>query len=379
MILGGLEIRIVHVINGLERGGAEATLFRLISEDKSQEHFVICLTSLGPIGRTLIDEGKSVVAIGMTRSPLVFFRGFRKIVSILRQEKPSVVQTWLYKADLIGSLAALIAGNIKLAWNVRSSPPIMPYTSVETFVAFSFLAIMSWWVPDKIVACGDSVVKSHVRRGYRSDKFEVIPNGLKENDWVPNEQPRLELGNQLGISKEALVYGQLANYSKIKRHNMLIEAFSAVIAANSNAHLVLAGKNVDSQNQALRMQIEQLGLEGHVHLLGYQAEPRWVLQAIDVLVSPSAQEGFPNVILESMFLGKMVIVSNAGESANIVGSDGLVFQPDSAAGLANFLILVANLNSEQRETRGLRLRKRAHDNYSEMKMRNSYVRVWSLL
>src|SRR6478672_11602699 len=96
-------IRITHVITGLNTGGAEMMLFKLLSRvDRNRfAPEVVSLTSDGPVGERIRGLGIPVHAVGMVRG-VPDPRGLLRLASYLRRSRPDLVQTWMYHADLIG-------------------------------------------------------------------------------------------------------------------------------------------------------------------------------------------------------------------------------------------------------------------------------------
>jgi hypothetical protein len=107
-----MKLRILHVIVGLDTGGAEKMLGRLIDSHAGSpkyEHIVVSLTSLGSVGSDLVQSGVEIYRLGV-RSALDAPVAFYRLVKLMRRLTPAVVQTWMYHADLIGGLAARVIG-----------------------------------------------------------------------------------------------------------------------------------------------------------------------------------------------------------------------------------------------------------------------------
>lgn len=371
---GIVEVRVTHVINGLGRGGAEATLLRLLSADHNNDHEVVSLTDLGAIGSILTSQGHRVHSLEIGLGIKAFMSGFRELRSVLRQSRPDVVQTWLYKSDLLGGIAARSVGINEVVWNVRSSRPKLRYSKLETVLIVWLLSILSRWLPKKVVVCGERPCKEHTATGYRPDKMVVIPNGLSAKDWRRDKESKPALRQLLGVSAETRLLGQLANYHPIKRHELLLKALRPL--KNYNFHLILAGTGINSENKRLVRQIRKLGLERRVTMLANKVEARDLLNGLDILVSPSASEGFPNIVLEALFMGVPCIVSDAGESSSIAAEGGWVFKPDTTDGLTSALEHSLQLNSEDLVTLGRRGRKYVVSHFSEEQMVRRYQHVW---
>lgn len=369
-------MHILHIITGLGQGGAEATLFRVISADKTNQHTVVSLTSAGDYGGKFRTIGIDVLELKMASSFIGMIHGITALSSLIRENEPHIVQTWLYKADLMGGLAAWLAGHRAVIWNIRSSPPELKFSKPSTFFSLVLLTLFSWWIPSRIVACGEAPRQSHASIGYRSSRMRVIPNGLEASIWRSNEKDRLLSRSRLKIRDDVLTFGQIANYHPIKRHSLLLRAFKQFSHQVASVHLVLAGQNIDKTNKELVSLLEELSMTRNVTLAGKQKDSRALLNAIDVLVSPSASEGFPNVVLEALFMGKPCLVSDAGESARIIGPGGWVFAPETVEGLSNALIDAANIGASSLREIGASGRHHVMDAYSEHAMVAAYQRIW---
>ncbi|MBT9173998.1 MAG: hypothetical protein DDT21_02409 [Syntrophomonadaceae bacterium] len=110
------RIKVLHLITGLDVGGAETTLYKLLSRmDGDLYHAeVVSLTAIGPVGEKIRALGIPLRALGMPRGlpdPREVWRLFR----LLRQGRPHLMQTWMYHADLLGGIAAWLAGGHRLS------------------------------------------------------------------------------------------------------------------------------------------------------------------------------------------------------------------------------------------------------------------------
>ena len=114
------RLRITHVIGSLALGGAERSLCALGMQGdlQSTETRVITLLDGGPLRRLLEEQGIVVESLGMRRGvpdPLAIWR----LANLLRRERPDVLVTWLDHSNVLGGLAARLAGRIPVVWNIR--------------------------------------------------------------------------------------------------------------------------------------------------------------------------------------------------------------------------------------------------------------------
>ena len=113
-------MKVVHIISNLNNGGAEGVLYRLCKSDTIQNHIVISMTGEGKYKLMLRNVGIDVYCLNMNNNR-AYFKGFLKLLKLLRKLKPDIIQTWMYHADFFGGLAAKIAGIKKIFWNIRNS------------------------------------------------------------------------------------------------------------------------------------------------------------------------------------------------------------------------------------------------------------------
>ena len=114
-------MKVAHIITGLEDGGAEAVLYRLCVADNKNSHVVISLQGDGKYGSLLNAAGVIVHYLEMPRGSITF-GGILKLVRLLRDIHPDVVQTWMYHADLIVGLVARAVGVRARATALASLP-----------------------------------------------------------------------------------------------------------------------------------------------------------------------------------------------------------------------------------------------------------------
>ena len=113
-------MRIIHIIVGLNIGGAELMLKKLVLsqvKDGKYDVIVISLTNFGHVGHQLREKGITVIALNL-KSIFQFANVFLQLFRIISQEQPKIVQTWMYHADLIGGVAAKLAGCSKIIWEL---------------------------------------------------------------------------------------------------------------------------------------------------------------------------------------------------------------------------------------------------------------------
>lgn len=356
---------IVHVIVGLDVGGAELMLLRLLNAQlrtSANRHVVISLTSLGPVGAQLREQGIEVIPLGMRSAmdtPAALFR----LIRCLRTLHPDVVQTWMYHADLLGGLAARLAKVPAVIWGIRTTDVAKGGSRVTPMIRW-LCARLSAAIPQKIVCAAEAARRLHVALGYRADRMLVIPNGFDIAKWNPASQVGAKLRRQLGIDDSASTIGTLGRFSHVKDQHNFVRAAAIVGARHANTRFLMVGRDCDRENPQLAAWIRETGFADRFVLLGQRSDPAVCMAAMDVFVLPSRTEGFPNVLAEAMAMERPCVTTDVGDAAAVLGSCGLVSPPEDSGALADCILRMLDLPSDERAGLGRRARERVIQEYS---------------
>ncbi len=361
------------IITGLSTGGAETMLFKLLQNlDRSRfAPTVISLTTQGEIGPRIEALGIPVHALGMKPgrpSPTAFMR----LVKLLRESRPDVVHTWMYHADLLGGLAARLAGIRAVAWCIRNSDLSPSLSKWATLRVVQACALVSHWLPRRILSCSERARAVHAAAGYRSGRFFIIPNGFDLGSFAPDSAARESVREELELPPDAPLVGLIARNDPQKNHPGFIEAAKRIRQQLPTAHFLLAGTGIDWGNAPLGQAITQAGLQESFHLLGRREDIPRLMASLDVLASSSFGEAFPNVLGEAMACGVPCVVTDVGDSAEIVGDTGRVVAPGNMAALGDQLVDLLTLSMAERKALGLRARERVRDRFEISEVTRRY-------
>jgi len=353
------KIKMLHLITGLNTGGAEMMLYKLLSyiDRESFEVRVISLMDIGPVGRKIQELGVPVRALGMRRSvpnPLSLLR----LVRWIRQDPPHYIQTWMYHADLIGGLAAKLTGGIPVIWGIRHSKLDPRSSKRTTFWIARACALLSHWLPARIVCCSEASRRIHMDLGYAGEIMTVIPNGFDLATFKPDPEARLSVRRELGIPEETPLIGLVGRFNPQKDHHNFICAAACLNASMPDVHFMLCGEGVTRENPELVKWITAADISARCHLLGRREDIPRLTAALDIAASSSYSEGFPNVIGEAMACGVPCVVTDAGDSALIVGATGRVVPPGNPQALAEGWSELIKMGPEGRSRLGSAARHR---------------------
>jgi glycosyltransferase involved in cell wall biosynthesis len=332
-------MKILHVITGLEVGGAEYMLLRLIKVARQQyedEHVVVSLTTKGKIGEDLTSLGIEVYALNM-RGVRQFFSAFMELRKLTRQLAPDLIQTWLYHSDFLAGFAARSCGFKKIIWGIHSTE--VPFSSYpQTAILRIFCALFSYCIPAAIWCVAEKSAKKHKSIGFDKRKFKVIPNGFDTSYWQFREHASLDLRHRLEIPLDALLIGSVGRYNPDKDHETLFAAFAKVRQFRPDARLVLVGKGLDDSNDELVQKLKKAAVFPYVCLLGQQSDLPEIISAFDIFCLHSKTEAFPLVLGEAMALGVLCVATDVGDAAFLLDDMNQIVPPQSPDLLAEALI-----------------------------------------
>ena len=362
----GAPLRMTFIITDLLTGGAELMLARLLGA-LDREMFaprVIVLTDDGPVGEKLRALGVPVETLGLPPgSPVGAGRAVLRLARILRRERPALVQTWMYHADLLGGLAAKLAG-LPVVWSIRNHTLDPAVLKRSTRIVVRLCAVLSRVVPERVVTNAAATAQAHIDAGYDAGRMLVIPNGFDLETFKPDPAARRALRAELSLPPETPLVGLAARFDPMKDHRTFARAAGLAAAQNQAVQFVLFGSGVDSANRELAGWLQESGAAERTHLLGSRADVPRLLAALDVAALSSVGEAFSNVIAEAMACGVPCAVTDVGDSALIVGQTGRVSPPNDPAALATAWLELLALPLVERQALGAAARTRIAENYS---------------
>ncbi|MGH7032059.1 MAG: glycosyltransferase [Stellaceae bacterium] len=344
---------IVHLITGLEIGGAERMLTQLatrIDRDRFAT-VVVSMTGAGKMGPILAEAGIVVESLGMRRG-VADPSGLAGLLKILRRERAQVLQTWLYHADLLGLAARRLRRIPYLVWGVHCTDSVG-----STLVRRA----LSWCsrAPDAVVVVSQAGQRFHQAIGYRPRRWVQIPNGFDTSELRPDDGARRRLRTALGIDGDAAAIALPARYHPMKDHANFLAAAAELAQRRPDALFVMVGTGIEPGNRELAAAIAAHGLTSCVRLLGERRDLASLYPGFDlVTLSSRFGESFPMVLGEAMSCGVPCVATDVGDSAEIIGHTGLVVPPRDPSALAAAWERLVVLGSEGRRALGAAARER---------------------
>jgi glycosyltransferase involved in cell wall biosynthesis len=311
---------------------------------------VVSLIHEGTLSPRFRQLGIPVYHMDMRVSPMSVLVGFFRLVRLIRRERPEVVQTWMYHADLIGGVAARMAGVRRVYWGLRNSSLSRKLTPRSTFLTLKACAWLSRLVPTRIISNSHVSVKIHICEGYAEDKFLVIPNGFDVAQFRPADAAEIAVVRaMLGIPMDARVIGMVARKDPQKNQASFVRLVARLRSEGVRVIGLMIGGGVDTSFTSLVAQIRANGCEDVILLLGRRDDVARLMPVLEIMVLPSLfGEAFPNVLGEAMASNVPCVAADVGDARIILGDSGLVVPPGDDDALHDAVVRLLDMPAAER-------------------------------
>lgn len=191
------------------------------------------------------------------------------------------------------------------------------------------------------LACGNKAG----RWLFGKKKFTVIHNGIDTEKYAFSIDSRIEVRQELGWS-DNIVLGHIGAFNEFKNQSFIIDAFKKIYKKNTKYRLLLIGDG--SMKEEMIRKVESLNLKKEICFWGSSNSVERLLNAIDLILMPSFNEGFPLTLLEEQANGLDCIVSDRiGKEVNLSGN--VEFYPiDCGPELWADVIIAHKIGSERK-------------------------------
>lgn len=363
--------RAALVISALRAGGGERVVAHLAKalRELHVHTDVVCLEEEGSLGDDLREQGISPHVLGSTTGWDI--KAIARLRKLLKSLRPDVVNVhdrsslpYLAAASPLGRWPIVYTAH-GLLFNARREPQRR------------YRLALRW--ATRAVAVSQEVADRHTEQLRWQGLWDIIPNGVPDAGASPGGRSRVRC--ELSIPDDAIVFLAMGNVREEKGFEDLLAAADRLVGMACDQPFVclIAGNLPDTAYcRGIREQREQLGLAGHVKLLGYRGDGDALRAAANAFVLSSRSEGLPMVVLEAMMAGLPIVATRVGgvPSALEEGHAGLLADPrdpDELAGRMAELLTDADLRARL----GSAARERALAEYSVRTMARRYLETYA--
>ena len=330
---GDTRVRVVEVLATGTNGGAQEHLYGLLSRiDRERYDVRIVALSAGSAVRKITRLGFPVEVIDAPDDD----EAVAELATYLEAVRPDVLHDHMYRAEIVGTRAAL-----RLAEHGLPRPYVVSTVHSSRVRSVEDRASLRALTPsiDRLIAVSRAIVdKISEERGGLAP-VSLVYNGV-DLDRYDTQEPCCTLREDFGMEPGAHIVGVVARLEPEKGHPTLLEAWPLVLRECPDAYLLIVGEG--SRWDALEAQVRELRIAHRVVFTGRRDDIPAVTAALDVAVLPSYREAQGLTILEAMALSRPVIASAVGGIPEMIedGVTGLLVPPHDAPALAAAIVRV---------------------------------------
>lgn len=302
------QIRILHVIGQMNRGGAESmimNIYRKIDREKIQFDFVVHTNSI-------CDFDEEIKSLGGNIYSCPRFKG-SNIISYIKFWKDFFEQHKEYKIihGHIGSSAAIylkIAKKYGLFTIAHShSAGFGEGVKGTMYKIFSY---PTRFIADYFFACSENAGITRYGENVvnNKSKFSVLNNAIDIDEYVFSEAVREKKAKELNLENK-FVIGHVGRFDKAKNQEYLVEVFKIIAKKDKNAILLLVGDGV--LKSYIAEKVKSYNLQDRVIFTGVRSDVNELMQIMDVFAFPSIYEGLPVTLIEAQAAGLPCIISDS--------------------------------------------------------------------
>jgi glycosyltransferase involved in cell wall biosynthesis len=361
------EVHVFHLHSGAGLYGAEHMLLSLIPAlvEQGVESTLLCLDNYLTAEQPLCERARAL-NIPAQRLPC---RGrfdlatVRALRAVLREHPNSLLHVHGYKSAFYARLACCTGGPpiiSTLHGHIEGTRRLNLYQKLERRLMRGF---------DRICIVSTAMQPMLANGGVAGSKVELIENGVDTERFRPDSKPLPRTAN--GIPEDAFVFGSALRLSPEKNPLGLLDAFAAVLKQFPRCWLALAGDG--PLHTAVSAHACELGIEGHVRLLGTREDLEQFYPMLDCFVLPSLTEGLPLALLEAMAAARPLVSTAVGQVPGVLsGLPAALVPAGDIEALATAMCAVRSENLATRPD----LRQRVIERYSAARMARDYATIY---
>jgi glycosyltransferase involved in cell wall biosynthesis len=363
--------KVLYLIPNLQQGGAERQILELVNRLPDRFQSTLCVFDGQIHYPEYLPSGEPRHVLGIRRMTRA---GYRRLIEVLRDERPDILHTWRDDANLWGRLA------------VRHAPAPIVIASVRNrrLAPLNLLTERRFARRTARVLANSEGVRRELISIARvpTDKVQIIHNFIDLDRFrPPTDEERAQARARWNLAPTdvaLLVPGRIS----VQKHQFGVGLALGMMRRQkqlpANVRLLLAGRRHDRLYGALLDPWLKLqGVHDRVTHLGTVSDMVSLYQAADVAVLPSLWEGLPNAVLEALACGLPAVVSHAANIDGIVTEASGLEVPTFAHGaLAAALARLTALSDGERRAMGARGRAHIAENFSTTRVLGEMVDLY---
>lgn len=321
--------KILFLITKSNWGGAQKYVFDLATSlPKDQFEVKVALGGSGILAMRLREKGIHVIEINGLERDISFKNDLLALIDtfeIIRKEKPDILHLNSTKISVLGSVMGRILGIKKIIFTAHG----WAFNEDRSWLSKTIIKFLYWVTmisSHKIIGVSQSALNQIKDWPIDKNKFSVIKNGIHTPDFLNEKESREKLSHHTPaifaeISKkpaDTIWFGSVGELHPIKGHIYAMQAFANIIKNRPNLNFVYLIIGDGDLRRFLIAEINRLGLESHVFLIGNLLDAAKYLKAFDYYIFPSLSEGLGYAVIEAGFANLPIVASNVGGIPEVI-------------------------------------------------------------
>jgi len=370
------RIKVLHVIGGGELGGAEMHILNLLTH-MDWDRFEVRLCCLFPEPFVQVARANGIATDAVVMRHKLNIGIVDNLMEIIRGHRIDIVHTHGVRANLVGRLAARLAGIKHIVTTVHSVLE-QDYPSFFARQVNRLMERITINSVERFVTVSDLLKQDLVSHGIPAGKITTIYNGVNLAAFR-RERVAGDVRKELGIGPDVPVMGMIARFHPVKGHRYFLEAAKTIFRVRPECRFLLVGSG--QYRPEVEAMVKQLGLQEQVIFTGYREDIVDVLHSLDILVISSLSEGFGLTAIEAMAMKVPVVATRVGGLPEIIrdGSNGILVPPGDGQAIAQAVLSLLD-NPEESRVMSARAFEHVRKNFSvEIMAKNTEQLYCSLM
>ncbi len=287
--------------------------------------------------------GIKLYHIDLVRNPfsLQNITAYKQLVSIIKEGQFEYIHCNTPIGGVLGRLAGKKCGVKKVIYQAHGFHFFKGAPLINRLIYHPIEWLLARWT-DAIITINQEDFEAAKKLPIREKQaaYFVHGVGMVPEDYQADHNCRQNKRAELGLGENDIALISMGDLIARKDYSTAIDAIAK--ANDPRLHYFICGDG--PQQNALHQRAKELNIEQQIHFLGYRKDVKELLQASDIFLFTTLQEGLPRSMMEAMASGLPCIATAIRGNTDLItdGKNGLLVPPKDVAGFAEGILRLAN-------------------------------------